>query len=144
MGNDKESRKETYKVGYKKPPKGTRFRSGQSGNPKGRPKGQKNLKTLVNEEINAIIEIKDGGKLKKVPKKQALLKVLMQKALQGDDRSIYRMLQLCEAYELPEEPHPDPSSLQDLERDLQKLTKRERNILRRLVQRNSARSAPPR
>src|ERR1700748_300131 len=28
------------KVGYKKPPKGTRFKKGKSGNPKGRPKKQ--------------------------------------------------------------------------------------------------------
>ncbi len=32
-------------VGYCKPPKRTRFQPGQSGNPRGRPKGTKNLKT---------------------------------------------------------------------------------------------------
>ncbi len=30
-----------YEVGYGKPPSRTRFRSGQSGNPRGRPKGTK-------------------------------------------------------------------------------------------------------
>ena len=34
-----------YKVGYGKPPKSSRFKSGSSGNAKGRPKGSKNLKT---------------------------------------------------------------------------------------------------
>ena len=38
-GEDAES--SGYTVGHGKPPLGSRFRSGQSGNPKGRPKGSK-------------------------------------------------------------------------------------------------------
>jgi Family of unknown function (DUF5681) len=34
-------------VGYRRPPIGTRFRPGQSGNPRGRPKGARNLSTVV-------------------------------------------------------------------------------------------------
>ncbi len=40
-----------YDVGYRKPPKHTRFKPGQSGNPRGRPKGTKNLKTDLIEEL---------------------------------------------------------------------------------------------
>lgn len=39
-------------IGYKKPPRHTRFRKGQSGNPKGRPKGTQNLKTDLAEELS--------------------------------------------------------------------------------------------
>ncbi|MDB5317781.1 MAG: hypothetical protein JWO26_370 [Rhodospirillales bacterium] len=37
MSADNDER--NYKVGYGRPPQGTRFKKGQSGNPKGRPKG---------------------------------------------------------------------------------------------------------
>ena len=40
-----------YDVGYKKPPKRTQFKPGQSGNPRGRPKGTKNLKTDLAEAL---------------------------------------------------------------------------------------------
>lgn len=39
-----------YEVGYGKPPEDTRFRKGQSGNPRGRPKGAKNKLPALNEE----------------------------------------------------------------------------------------------
>jgi len=39
-----------YEVGYGKPPKQTRFAAGKSGNPKGRPKGAKNKRPLLNKE----------------------------------------------------------------------------------------------
>ena len=43
--------KDDGKVGYGKPPMNTRFKAGQSGNPKGRPKGQSNLTKLIELEV---------------------------------------------------------------------------------------------
>ena len=41
-------------VGYGKPPRSRRFKPGQSGNPKGRPKGAKNRDTILRELLNSL------------------------------------------------------------------------------------------
>ncbi len=76
-----------YEVGYGKPPRHTRFKPGRSGNPKGRSKGSRNLKTDLAEELEEKIAIKEGGKYKKVTKQRAMLKILMAKAVQGNLRA---------------------------------------------------------
>jgi len=50
-----------YDVGYRKPPKSSRWRKGQSGNRSGRQKGVRNLKTELTEELGEIINIKEQG-----------------------------------------------------------------------------------
>lgn len=51
MPKKKEDQKEEYEVGYGRPPTHTRFQPGKSGNPNGRPKGSKNTKTILMEEL---------------------------------------------------------------------------------------------
>ena len=72
-----------YEIGYGKPPKDTRFRKGQSGNPKGRPKGAKNkgagpmderLKEIILEEAYRTISVRDGQRDVKVPMAQAVIR----------------------------------------------------------------------
>ena len=79
---------EGHEVGYKKPPKHTRFKKGQSGNPRGRPKGTKNFKTDLMEELSEQVIISEGGKQMPVSKQRALIKRTTQKALSGDMRAI--------------------------------------------------------
>ncbi len=51
-----------------------RWAPGQSGNPSGRPKKIKNLKTVVHQEAYATIVIKEAGKKRTVTKVEALFK----------------------------------------------------------------------
>ena len=84
-----------YEIGFKKPPKKNQFEKGQSGNPEGRPKRTKNLKTDLEEELQELIHLKEGGKDKRVSKQRALIKALMAKAVKGDSRSatlLYNMI----------------------------------------------------
>ena len=88
MGVIKKKPKKGYEVGYKKPPKHSQFKPGQSGNPNGRPKGTKNLKTDLEEELKERIPIKEAGKAKKVSKQRAMVKALMAKAVSGDTKAV--------------------------------------------------------
>ena len=88
-------------VGYGEPPKHTQFKPGQSGNPKGRPKGHKNIKTEVLEKLNSTVTVVKNGRPTKISLRRAVLEVLGAKALQLDQRSIEQVIRLAEKYDQP-------------------------------------------
>jgi len=83
-----------FEIGYGKPPKHGQFKKGHSGNPNGRPKGAKNLKTELKEELQEKIVLKEGGQAKIVSKQRAMLKSLTAKAVQGDTKAANLLLNL--------------------------------------------------
>jgi hypothetical protein len=86
-------------VGYKRPPEASRFRPGQSGNPKGRPKGAKNFATVFAEELTTRIVVTENGKRRTITKRQAVVKQLVNKAVAGDARAIPILLNETRVYE---------------------------------------------
>jgi hypothetical protein len=82
------------KIGYGRPPRHTRFRKGRSGNPKGRPKGVKNLKTDLLEELAEPISIRDQGRSRSFSKQRALIKSLIARALQGNMAAFAQLVTL--------------------------------------------------
>jgi hypothetical protein len=76
-----------YPVGYKKPPRQTQFKPGQSGNCRGRPKGSKNSETVFRKELRATIPVTENGKRKKISKLDAIIKHIVNKAAGGDPKA---------------------------------------------------------
>lgn len=81
-----------YKVGYGRPPKRHQFPKGRSGNPKGRPKGARGLKTDLKAELTSLVAITENGKTKKITKQQVVLKSLVAKAAKGDTKAAGQVL----------------------------------------------------
>jgi hypothetical protein len=82
------------RVGYRNPPRSTRWAKGQSGNPQGRAKGCRNLRTELAAELSETIQILEGGSPRRISKQRALLKALTAKAIQGDSRAAGLLLNL--------------------------------------------------
>jgi uncharacterized protein DUF5681 len=74
-------------TGYKRPPKSTQFKPGQTGNPKGRPKNVRNFKTDLCDELSERITVRENGLERKISKQRALVKALVAAAIKGDMRA---------------------------------------------------------
>ena len=83
-----------YQVGYGKPPRDAGFKKGQSGNPRGRPPGSKNLTTLLNDALNETVTITENSRRRKITKREAVIKQLVNKSASADARSLKILLDL--------------------------------------------------
>lgn len=102
----------TRPVGYKSPPEQARWKKGQSGNPAGRAKGQRNLKTDLAAELSEIVQISEGGTPRRITKQRALLKALTARAIGGDSRAASLVLNLMMRLLDPQADEPNGAALE--------------------------------
>ncbi len=78
-----------YEVGYGKPPRHTQFKSGQSGNPGGRPRGQRSdrLQKLALHEAYRTVVVKEEGRAVPLSAIQAVLRSHIEMAAHGNVRA---------------------------------------------------------
>ena len=93
-----------YEVGYGKPPHHTRFKKGQSGNPRGRSCGSKNLSTLLSEALNEPVIVAENGGRRKISKRQAIIEQLVNQSAKGDWRAAKLLLDILQDIERRTEP----------------------------------------
>jgi hypothetical protein len=67
-------RKSSQSVGYRRPPKATQFKKGKSGNPRGRPKGSRNVGAVLRDVIDQKIQITENGKIRHLPALEVMLR----------------------------------------------------------------------
>lgn len=86
-----------YKVGYKRPPRQTRFHKGRSGNPKGRSRGNRNLKTVLADQLKGSITATLDGRPRQITRIEAIALSMVTSAIKGDARardSLLRTMQV--------------------------------------------------
>lgn len=128
----------TPKVGYGNPPVETRFHPGTSGNPKGRPKGRKNLRTAVIDIFTKKMTVRIRDKPKRVTSLEAVFMTILNKALKGDAKAIQVVNATAKALGLWDHV-PQKLVLGD---DLSHFTAQELEEFDRLLTKASARTIP--
>ncbi|WP_296431640.1 DUF5681 domain-containing protein [Yoonia sp.] len=73
-------------VGYMSPPEHNRFKKGKSGNPRGRPKKQDDIYTLLQRVLKRKVQLK--GADQQMPICEAMIRKLRELALSGDARAL--------------------------------------------------------
>jgi len=115
--------KRDYEVGYGKPPLHTRFQKGKSGNPAGRPRGQKNLATLLSDALDQKISVVENGQRKRISKREAIVTQLVNKSASADLKATQILLAMLRDVET----RADSGGA-----DIESLTEADRRIIQRL------------
>ena len=129
--NPTKGRAGSYKVGKGRPPLTTRWKPGQSGNPKGRPRGSKNLNTILAEALDEKIPVQEKGKTRLMTAREVIAKKIVLSAMKGDHKSIDYVLSNDSNAPIgkmrcPSEPASYDDSLKYGDREWNSLSRKER------------------
>jgi hypothetical protein len=88
-----------YEVGYKKPPKETRFKNGNNANPRGRPRGSKNLAKLLEQALDTSVVIVEDGTRRRRTKRDVVIEQLVDRSASADLRATKLLLDMLHKLE---------------------------------------------
>jgi hypothetical protein len=117
-----------YVVGYGKPPLHARFQKGRSGNPKGRPRGKKNMSTLLSAALDAAIIVVENGRRKKISKREAIITQLVNKSASADLKATQIVLAMLQDVEARADDSSDSAAFTEADQEIiQRIQARMRN-----------------
>jgi len=95
-----------YAANYRKPPLHTRFKKGQSGNPRGRPK--KNLPALLVAALNEPVFVTIDGERRKITKREAVIAQLVNESAGANLRATKMLIDMMKDIERKTDAEPPP------------------------------------
>jgi hypothetical protein len=107
-----------YEVGYGKTPRHSRFVKGQSGNPRGRPPGAKNMKTLLNKALGEVVVVTENGGRRKLSKREAIVTQLVNRSAKADFKAIQILLGMLRDIERDTDPHSSEPIFTEADRQI--------------------------
>src|SRR5258707_2092236 len=107
-----------YVVGYGKPPLHTRFQKGRSGNPNGRPRGRKNMSTLLSDALNGSVIVVENGRRKKITKREAIVTQLVNKSASADLKGTQIVLAMLANVESQADGSVDPARFTEADQQI--------------------------
>jgi len=113
-----------YEIGRGKPPRHAGFQKGRSGNPKGRPKGSKNLATLLNQALDEKVYVTEDGRRRRITNRELVVKQLVNKSAAADLRAIKQLTDIVDDVERrtgASPAPPEPSELTATDREVVEL-----------------------
>jgi len=116
--------KRHYTIGYGKPPKQSQWKKGQSGNPKGRPRRDRNVSAMVATLLTQRIVVRAGKTTKRRTRLEHLVHRLFEQALEGDPRLMKMVLDEArkeEARSEKDEPQMDHADREVVEAFLRRM-----------------------
>lgn len=79
-------------IGYRRPPRDHCWKKAQSGNPKGRPKGHRNLAAALSHVLHETVQVEVDGEDREMTRLEAVTRRLVDRAVEGDPRLMRELI----------------------------------------------------
>jgi hypothetical protein len=85
-------------VGYGRPPRRTRFQSGRSGNPKGRPKGTRGINKMLQDALSRRVRVREDGRARALTVLEVIIRRVVNDAAKMNVKALKLLLSLMDRY----------------------------------------------
>ena len=110
MANNNSKSASSYEIGYRKPPKSTQFKPGQSGNPSGKKKAPKSNDQIFQDILSTKLKVTKNGDTKQVETREIIAQQIINSAAKSDMPAIRLLTQLGYLSPAPSKSNTSPNS----------------------------------